>query len=231
MRIRRCYKKTLDEDKNYFNSLLSIKETDLPLYLMSCDGCSVKVLIDSGASGSYVASRVAAGIPSRLVPNREVETAGGHILAINKQVSLPLDAQGYKHTMDAYVLDTKFDVILGRNWLKTVQPIPDWELDTWRISKNSHDYIIRPHNKREIPDLVYLLSHRQVQRLERRKRIDDVFLCYVRSNDAKTDVAVQDPAESLVKEFNDVFQDTLPGLPPDRGIEHVIDTGDAAPIS
>ncbi len=52
--------KTLDEDKNYFNSLLSIKETDLPLYLMSCAGCSVKVLIDSGASGSYVASQVAA---------------------------------------------------------------------------------------------------------------------------------------------------------------------------
>ena len=223
--------KTLDEDKNYFNSLLSIKETDLPLYLMSCAGCSVKVLIDSGASGSYVASQVAAGLPSRLVPNREVETAGGHVLAINKQVSLPLDAQGYKHTMDAYVLDTKFDVILGRNWLKTVQPIPDWELDTWRISKNDQEYIIRPHNKREIPDLVYLLSHRQVQRLERRKGIDDVFLCYVRPNDAKPDVTVQDSAESLIKEFDDVFQDTLPGLPPDRGVEHVIDTGDAAPIS
>ena len=28
-------------------------------------------------------------------------------------------------------------------------------------------------------------------------------------------------------EFSDVFQDKLPGLPPDRGVQHVIDTGDA----
>ena len=117
--------KTLDKDKDYFNSLLSIKESELPLYLMSCNGTPIKVLIDSGASGSYVAPKITIGLPTRLVSDREVETAGGHVLAINKQVTLPLDAQGYKHTMDAYVLNTKFDLILGRNWLKAVQPIPD----------------------------------------------------------------------------------------------------------
>ena len=61
--------KTLEKDKNYFNSLLSIKESDLPLYLISCNGRAVKVLIDSGASGSYVASMIVAGLPTRLIPN------------------------------------------------------------------------------------------------------------------------------------------------------------------
>ncbi|KAG2212446.1 hypothetical protein INT45_003620, partial [Circinella minor] len=223
--------KTLEKDKNYFNSLLSIKESDLPLYLMSCNGHAVKVLIDSGASGSYVASTIVAGLPTRLIPNREVETAGGHVLAINKQVTLPLNAQGYKHTTDAYVLDTKFDLILGRNWLKTVQPTPDWASDTWKISTNNQDYIIHPTHKQETQDITYLLSHRQVQRLEHSKGIDEIFLCYVRPDIDNTTMAVQDEAEALVQEFNDVFQDTLPGLPPDRGVEHVIDTGNTDPIS
>ena len=47
--------KTLEEDKQYLDSLLAIKETDLPLYSMSCNDVYVDVLIDSGVSGSYVA--------------------------------------------------------------------------------------------------------------------------------------------------------------------------------
>ena len=37
--------------------------------------------------------------------------------------------------------------------------------------------------------------------------------------------------DSLVHEYADVFKNELPGLPPDRDIEHVIDTGDAQPIN
>ncbi|KAG2216806.1 hypothetical protein INT45_013818 [Circinella minor] len=106
--------------------------------------------------------------------------------------------------MGAYVLDTKFDLILERNWLKTA---------------------------RDIPDLTYLLSHRQVQRLERHKEIDNVFLWYVHPGDIQSDNPVQSSNNALVKKFRDVFQDTLPGLPPDRDVEHVINTGDADPIS
>lgn len=34
-----------------------------------------------------------------------------------------------------------------------------------------------------------------------------------------------------MKEFTDVFKNTLPGLSPDRGIHHLIDTGDATTVS
>ncbi|KAG2213622.1 hypothetical protein INT45_010121 [Circinella minor] len=227
----KALQQTLEEDKKYFDSLLSIKETGLPLYMMSCNGCSVNVMIDSGASGCYVAPKIVAGLPTRLVSNREVETAGGHILAINKQVNLPLDAQGYKHQISAYVLDTKFDIILGRNWLKMVQPVPDWELDTWIIRQDKQAYVLRPTQTRHLPELAYLISHHQVQRLERYKKIDDLFICYVHPNNDNDSVVFTRDGEQLMAEFPDVFQDKLPGLPPDRGIEHVIDTGDAVPIS
>ena len=84
---------TLEKDSQYFDSLLSIKETELPLYLMSCNGHSIKVLIDSGAIGSYFAPRIAERLSTRIIQGREVETAGGHILSINKQAILALDAQ------------------------------------------------------------------------------------------------------------------------------------------
>ncbi|KAG2214673.1 hypothetical protein INT45_011182, partial [Circinella minor] len=221
---------TLVEDSNYFDSLLSIKETDLPLYLMPCNGCAVKVLIDSGAMGSYVAPRVAIGWPTIVVQGRDVETAGGHILSINKQATLALDAQGYKHQATAYVLDTKFDLILSHDWLKAVQPIPDWELDTWKISKNNQEYLLRPHHKRQIPELSYLLSHRQLQRLDRQQHIDEFFLCYIKPDiDIYTEIPSK-KVQSLIAEYKDVFQDTLTGLPPVQDVEHAIETGDAEPI-
>ncbi|KAG2215256.1 hypothetical protein INT45_012706, partial [Circinella minor] len=213
----KALQQTLEEDKKYFDSLLSIKETDLPLYMMSCNGCSVNVMIDSGASGCYVAPKIVAGLPTRLVSNREVETAG--------------DAQGYKHQIPAYVLDTKFDIILGCNWLKMVQPVPDWELDTWIIRQDKQAYVLHPTQTRHLPELAYLISHHQVQRLERYKKINDLFICYMHPNNDNDSIVFTRDGKQLMAEFPDVFQDKLPGLPPDRGIEHVIDTGDAVPIS
>ena len=222
---------TLAQDKQYIDSLLSLKETDLPLYSMCCNNVVVDVLIDSGASGSYVAPRLANKLPTREIPGRIVETAGGHTTTISRQAVLSLDAQGYKHQVTAYVLDTKFDVILGRDWLKMAKPMPDWELDTWRIQEGEHNYVLRPRHKHVIPELAYLISRREVQRLERSKRIEDVFVCFMRPTEYEAEPSTDEMAKALVAEFSDVFQDKLPGLPPKRDIEHVIDTGDAAPIS
>ena len=139
---------------------------------MCCNDVVVNVLIDSGASGSYVAPRLADQLPTREIPGHIVETAGGHTTTISRQAVLSLDAQGYKHQVTAYVLDTKFDMILSRDWLKMAKPMPDWELDTWRIQEGEHNYVLRPRHKRVIPELAYLISHHEVQRLERSKRIN-----------------------------------------------------------
>lgn len=128
----------VSQDHAYIDTLYSIKETELPLYSIVCNGVVVSALIDSGATCSYVSSHVVMDQVRRKVPGRAVETAGGHTLSIDEQVTLVLDAAGYKHSIDAFVLDTKFDVILGRDWLKAVTPIPAWDVDTWQINKNGH---------------------------------------------------------------------------------------------
>ncbi|KAJ8651386.1 hypothetical protein O0I10_013083, partial [Lichtheimia ornata] len=167
------------------------------------------------------------GQTRRKVPGRAVETAGGHTLSIDEQVTLVLDAAGYKHSVDAFVLDTKFDVILGRDWLKAVNPIPAWDVDTWQINKNGHQYLLRPKHERTFPDLAYLLSDRQLQRHDRLKKISEFYLCYVKPSENVDKESI----DALLNEFKDVFQDRLPGLPRERDVAHIIDTGDAEPIN
>ncbi|KAG2215694.1 hypothetical protein INT45_013357 [Circinella minor] len=100
---------------NYFQSSNSINNTDLPLYTMVCNGKNVDVLLDSGASCSYVSPSLASGCPVYTVSDREVETAGGHKFSIDCAVTLSINAAGLIHDVFAYVLDTKFDLILGRD--------------------------------------------------------------------------------------------------------------------
>ncbi|KAJ8663285.1 hypothetical protein O0I10_000523 [Lichtheimia ornata] len=108
-----------------------------------------------------------------------------------------------------------------------VQPIPDWRHDTWQIKQGNHTHILTPSRKRQIPDLAYLLSHREMQRLSRTKAISEMYLFYTADKIDKYDGTF----DTLVHEYADVFRNELPGLPPDRDIEHVIDTGDAQPIN
>ena len=215
----------------HFESLNSIKNTDLPLYSMICNGKTVDVLLDSGASCTYVSPFLAAGCPVQSVSNREVETAGGHKFAINRAVTLSLDAAGLTHQVFAYVLDTKFDLILGRDWIKRMKPVPNWEQDIWVITFNNIQYTLRPKFDCLVRDLTYLISHRQVTRLTKHKQVEELFVCYPNIVREEEEQPQDDKLQQFCKEYPDVFMDKLPGVPPDRAIHHVIDTGDAEPIN
>jgi hypothetical protein len=177
-----------------------------------------------------------------LIPvyNRRVETAGGEVTEIKNKVKLKVDLNGYESFIMAYVFPTKFDLILGRAWLKDESPNTDWSSDTWYINKGST--ILKPiknthrdHSSlTSMSDLSYLISHKQADRYMK-KGAESFLFCIQDLNSA--DVSTTESTENgdywdeLVKKFDDVFKDELPGLPPDRGIHHIIDTGDAKPIS
>lgn len=217
-------------DMSYLESLNAIN-SDLPLYLMSCNGRSVKVLLDSGASCSYVSPHLAVGCSVRNVAARQAETAGGHLFKIDRLVTLSLNAAGFEHDVPAYVLHTKFDLILGLDWIRRIKPSPDWEEGTWTFMVNGFSYTLRPNNTLPETNLSYLLSPRQVERLEERGQVEELFLCYMKEDDFDVDKPISDNLQSLIKAYPEVFKDQLPGLPPTRDVSHVIDTGDAAPIN
>lgn len=159
---------------------------------------------------------------------------------IKNKVKLKVSFNGYETVITAYIFPTKFDLILGRAWIKTESPNTDWSSDTWYINKGST--ILKPianaykdHSAlTSMSDLSYLISHKQAARYMK-KGAESFLFCIQDLNAA--DVPASGSSENgnywdaLVKQFDDVFKDELPGLPPDRGIHHIIDTGNAKPIS
>lgn len=164
--------------------------------------------------------------------NRQVETVGGNIAEIKFKVKMNIDLNGFQDQVTAYVFDTKFDLILGRSWLKQTQLVPNWDTDIWYLPKGSIK--LKPmtrYTHSNLPKLNYIISHQQAKRYINKGA--DSFLFYVKDNDEITGNTTNADGywKTLLEEFPTVFRDELPGLPPDRGVHHVINTGDAAPVS
>ncbi|GAN10199.1 hypothetical protein MAM1_0329c09737 [Mucor ambiguus] len=81
----------------------------------------------------------------RAVIGQAVETANGHQSAISSIATFSLQLGDYKDDMEAYVFDTKFDLILGNSWLRQVQPIPDLFHSSWSLKLSNGAFsIIKP---------------------------------------------------------------------------------------
>jgi hypothetical protein len=233
------YPNSLPEDLKYLSELNSIATT-LPLYRVSYHGQPIQVLIDSGASENYVSSYIVKQLGREefiTVHDRQVETAGGEISQIKYKVNMDIDLNGFQDKVTAYVFDTKFDLILGRSWLKQTQPLPDWATDTWYLKNGSIKLkpCVNTKQSHHIPNLNYLISHKQADRCI--KKGAESFLLYITSNTSNQEQDKNPKLQSdtywdnLVQEFSSIFMDKLPGLPPERGIHHTINVGDATPIS
>lgn len=115
----------------------SAKDTVLPLYeatvepkedITTNSNMSINVLVDTGASECYISSRIANQIKGNCEKvERVVETAGGVTDKISEQFTFNLNLQGYISTIRAYIYDSKFDVILGRTWLKISRTVDTME--------------------------------------------------------------------------------------------------------
>ncbi|KAG2190783.1 hypothetical protein INT47_012934, partial [Mucor saturninus] len=217
-------------DRRFLEELNAAIDTDLPLYMATHNGQSISVLIDSGASANYVSPRITDQIKNvERISGRPVETAGGHLTTINQKASLLLSLNGYQDTIDAYVFPTKFDLILGRTWLQKAKPVPDWQHDRWHLQQNGQEFVLSPQNTRPVqPQLHYVISAKQTQKLIKKNEA----ACYlVHFKGQPGEQSPDDKWNGLVKEFDDVFLEGLPGLPPDRDVQHVINTGEAEPTS
>lgn len=237
---------TLHKDVAYLAQLnASIGSSSLPLYRGTVFSShrntpiAIRILIDTGASENYIAPRIANIIHGDRVPvrGREVETAGGNISPIKEKLTFELDLQGHVSLLDAFIFDTKFDVILGRSWLKKHKPIPDWFDDTWKLNcccthLGCSDVTIVPltgadkHEPNDVPQLNYLISHLRAENMLKEEGTEACFLYLVDDSKQINNTSLQNNerwVNQLVADFPDVFQNKLPGLPPERpGFAHVI---------
>ncbi|KAG1364979.1 hypothetical protein G6F61_013527 [Rhizopus arrhizus] len=212
----------------------------LPTYEIYIQGQPYYALIDSGASANYIHPKIIKFADSfRTVNDQAVETANGEQTMITGEATCTMKVKGegkdFIDTFKAFVFESKFDVILGNEWLKRVKPRPDWFESTWTVtlpdftmvvmepSKNNHK--IESHHEK----VNTIITAKQLDRLFKTNQIKECYLAHVSIDGAKTaylnhveDIDVSWAAE-FSKEFPDVFKGHISGLPPMRDTQEIID--------
>ena len=184
---------------------------------------------------------------------KEVVTAGGPTSNIQHEVIIQADMSGFRHQITAYIIDMQFDLILGRTWFKLVEPFPAWRTDEWCVKQGLNTYLLQRDRQplsttltegpihatgntekgeeEDIQECNFLISHRQLRKEESRKDVEELFLVFPRDYVQVKQLSKKCEMDRLVETYQDVFRDELPGIPPDKGVAHAIDTGDHFPIS
>ncbi|KAL8108572.1 hypothetical protein AgCh_024881 [Apium graveolens] len=206
----------------------AIQDTDVMAGTLNVNSLCAKVLIDSGATRSFISQDFVSKLNCPFEYLNEimtVELVNQERVSVNKVCgNCEIEISGIKFCVDLIPFKLgEFDVILGMDWL------------------SKHDAQIDCRNKRvmvKTPDerIVAFKGQKQVKKfltmIQAKKLLRqgcEHFVAYLIDRS-------QEPAKfgdiPVVNEFPDVFPDELPGLPPDREIEFAIDLApETEPVS
>ena len=119
----------------------------------------------------------------------------------------------------------EFDIILDMDWLMKHDTVVNCREKRISLKCQTGDIVLVESGN--LDDMVRMISFMSAQKLLRKG--NEAYLAYIldtRSSKSKLEQL------SVVNEFMDVFLEELPGLPPDREVEFVIDVfPGTAPIS
>jgi hypothetical protein len=167
----------------------------------------VIVLFDSGATHSFVSAKYGTKIGLDIYPTNgdyKITTPGGKILSNQIYMKVPLQLGSQLIKTDLLLLDLEgMDVLLGMNWMTQHQ-----------VSLDISSRIVKIDSPEYEPIILYLPQRE-----------------YINScTYAATEIKLKDIP--IVCEYPDIFPDDLPGMPPDRDIEFIIELQPGtAPIS
>ena len=196
-----------------------VQNSDVVAGTLSINSVPAKVLIDSGATRSFISKKFSLQLkcPSCLLKDvLVIETANQDSTPVD-QVCPDCEIEILGHHFRANLIPFKlreFDVILGMDWLSKHDAQIDCKKKkvTLRISK---DEKVEFQGQKQVKKFLTMI---QAKRLLRQGC--EAYLAHVIDIDKKMPKIGDDP---VVNEIPDVFPDELPGLPPDREIKFAID--------
>ena len=204
---------TMGQEKN-------VEENQVVTGIFCIHSTPTYVLFDSGASNSFVSTShvLKMGLESYVSIDSSVVVPSGEIFECTKlyegvsfrmcNVNLPID-------LIEFPLE-EFDVIVGMDWLTKYKATIDCveKMVSLRRSKgfrvSYRDYVERPKVK--------LIASVTLKRLIRKGC--PLILCHVRDLEMETPQPREVP---IVREFEYVFPEEIPGLPPRREVEFRVD--------
>ena len=206
--------------KNYLSHVSLSSSSPLLIFNGKVNNLPSKILIDSGASDSFISSSFCKnGFKLIQKPSRNVLLADGSKQVCDKCCVVMLELNDYKDSLELMVAPITFDVILGKNWLAAVQPVIDWKNNVVIINKQ--DSMVNLNGTQEAQP--FILSAMQFKKNV--KSNDQIFLCFIDSNSkiSSSFAGVDKSISSVLENFQDVFPEDLPkGLPPKRAFDHKI---------
>jgi Retroviral aspartyl protease len=214
----------------------------------------VYILLDSGADSQYVSTafirKAQLTVDTTRNTARWVKVANGDYSQVPGETSFTLKMGGYQSRVTASVLNlSDFDIILGLTWLREVNPVIDWK--TLRVEvrdRGGELYALPPAGTTSYVDsrpLAFtvegeIASASQAARVLRIPNSEAyIMLVQPTTEGSHKETALDDilrrlptEARQLCTKYRGIFQEELPPkLPPTRGCEHTIDTGDATPVN
>ena len=219
-----------------------------------------RVLIDSGSSYQYISAEFTRNVSMDVETRRNsphwVQVANGTYMEAPAQACFTLVMSRYRTRVEARVLDMpEYDVILGLDWLRTANPIIDWQEMSIQVRDSGGELCelfprdttryVQTRESLYALEEIEPISVAQVDRIIRqpgstaclfaiREQSRGTQPASTTTSSAKLPEVTSDNAQiqDLARKYKDVFREELPQeLPPTRGYEHAIDTGDAAPIN
>ena len=182
------------------------------------NGKDCEFLVDSGADGIFCGKNKAAEAKMKLTTlkkNVTISTADGQEYPITEMAQgITYTIQGFKDTMDLYILPVDHDhILLGNHWLSKVNPKIDWRKKEAVVERNDKTYTLQVNKKEEadtklnfltdindytpeVDDLLYMVQREDI---EDELGIDDEFYAMQREE-------VDDPElNTLLEKYSDVF--------------------------
>ena len=184
-------------------------------------GCEVSILIDTGATESFVDPSVVAKLPIRAgyMENPWLVEYGNRIERRVEQClsCSELELPTFHTQVNLYVAQLgSYDVILGINWLTEHKAIVNCKDKLVECLDDFGNLVIVNEIKRPI-----VLRHISAMQLKKAKRKGcQLFVAHIKD--------LEDPIPSIedypiLQEFRDVFPEELPELPPKREFDFSID--------
>jgi hypothetical protein len=208
-------------------------------YLGFLSNSCVRVLIDSGASHNFISKRLTGelALPLQRKPTpQKINFANGHTEQCSFTTHANLQIEGYSDHLTFQVAPIEHDVILGMEWLSSVNPEIDWKNRRLTIQQEGRQIILADNMTKEEWDMG-LISATQLKSLAAKG--EEIFLVHVFASDEEggplavttpekatlEDISLSPSAKALLQEFESVFPKELPaGLPPQRSVDFTIET-------
>jgi transposase InsO family protein/predicted aspartyl protease len=235
----------VDAPQQYPFSLMSAHLSTQLLHVPAkFNECEVSLMIDSGATHCFVteASARRVGLMERLVRlSNQVRVANGQTAkVIGKVADVALTIQGWKGRITVIVMEGANELmVLGMDWLKAADPSIDWRTSTLHFHHAQIDESREPAMPVEVDAntdgaQVFAMEISSTRFERDLKQDEPAFLLLLKQESNESTKKKQSlPAEWqwVLKDFEKVFPESLPGPPPPRAVEHHIKLTDDEPTA